>query len=129
MKKNINKYLSDIGLNLLDYKIIPNKKFIEQLDFKATDMENETIFGSIFISLNKINIYYITKNGIKHLFSCLIKSSSINDCVIQNIHFIIKNGKQEIINKIIRENVPKEEYFNFYNLDKLKDKTKVLAMY
>lgn len=128
MKHNIDKYLSDINLSLITYKKVPNVHVLEQYDFEALDDENKIINGSIFYSFAQIDINFKAKNGINHLYSCVIKHSSINDCVIQNTHSILENGNQKVIDIITRENIPAQEYFNFKKLDKSNNKTKVLAM-
>lgn len=127
MKNNIDKYLTDIDLNLITYKKIPNIHVLEQYDFEALDNDSEIVKGSIFFSFSQIDIRFI-KSGINHLYSCLIKHSSINDCVIQNTHSILEDGNQEVIDIITRENIPAQEYFDFKKLDKSNDKTKVLAI-
>ncbi len=126
MRNNINKYLTDIDLNLVTYKNVPNIHVLEQYDFEALDNNSEIVIGSILFSFSQIDISFI-KDGIKHLYSCMIKHSSITDCVIQNTHSILDDNEEKVIIKTItRENIPIEEYFNFQSLDKNKE-TKVLV--
>lgn len=128
MKNNIDKYLSDIDLQLIIYNNIPNEQVLEQYNFQAIDSNNEIVNGSIFISFTNINITYTTKGGIKHLFSCSIRHSSINDCIVHNIHSIFNDNKEEIIDTMTRENVPSEDFFNLHDINKSKDKRKALAI-
>lgn len=130
MQNNINKYLNDINLNLITYYNVPNTSTIAQYDFQALDSNNEIVIGSIFFSFKEIDIKYITKEGTKHLYSCMIKHSSINDHVINTTHSIIKGGAEKVIDAMTLENIPQQDFFNF-NLsnDMIKQKTKVLANY
>lgn len=127
MRNNIDKYLSDIDLNLVTYKKVPNIHVLEQYDFEALDDDRKIVKGSIFFSFTQIDIRFI-KSDIKHLYSCIIKHSSINDCVIQNTHSVLNNNKEEVIGTMTRENIPTEEYFNFHTLDESNGKAKVLAI-
>ncbi len=127
-KNNINKYLNDINLKLVIYKKIPNEHVLEQYNFQAIDSNNETVNGSILVSFTQINITYVTQTGTSHLYSCLIKHSSINDCVIHNTHIIFNNDKEEVVDTMTRENIPPEEFFNFHNLNNSTNKRKALAI-